>query len=75
MSLTWSFPCPHGEPCNRWWLSPVAGRPLESIDPKLLMRLGDELADRLAAIEPGRTPGGSEVYIVWEDQVAAPCPQ
>lgn len=73
MSLTWSFPSPHGEPHSRWSLSPTHGWPLEGLDPKLLMRLGPELADRLASVAASRAlaPGGGEVYIHWEGEVAS----
>ena len=73
MSQAWSFPSPHGPPeWPGWALSITAGRPLDSLDPKLLMRLGPALADELARLDAGAAPGGpivpgGPVYIAWDE--------
>ncbi len=70
MSQAWRFPSPHGEPpWPGWTLSTTAGWALAALDPKLLMRLAPELAERLAALEPHDAPGG-DVYVVWQEEPA-----
>ncbi|HOG47553.1 MAG TPA: hypothetical protein PLJ35_01050 [Anaerolineae bacterium] len=76
MSSIWAFPAPAREGAHRcpavwpgWALSTFGGWALDELDPKLLMRLAPQLAEQLAAIEPGpnRAPQAGAIYIVWEE--------
>jgi hypothetical protein len=71
MSSIWAFPDPgerrqqRGRQCwPGWSLSTSEGWPLDTLDPKLLMRLGPVLADELARLsDSSAVAAGTRVYV------------